>query len=253
MAELTPEERAAHNRTQLRYYETQAKPGMVPTGSPYLRRHVEELVRFARLEAGERVLEVGCGMGRYTLLFAERGIAVEGIDLSPMLLDRLRAFDGGRFDIPLHPADVADPPAELLGRFDAVVGLFTLHHLHDLGPSFRAMTRLLAPGGRIAFLEPNPYNPLYYVQMAVTPGMTWEGDRGMVRMRRSVIFSAMAAAGFREPALRRFGFFPPVLANTARWRRVEAALERRRALEPVLPFQLFGGALPPEVEPPARA
>ena len=242
MAELTPEARAAHNRTQLRYYE-QDKPGMVPTGSPYLRRHVDALAGFARLEPGRRVLEVGCGMGRYTLLLAERGIAVEGLDLSAVLLERLRAFDGGRFDVPLHTADVVDPPTELLGGFDAVVGFFALHHLHDLGASFEAMTRLLSPGGTIAFLEPNPYNPLYYVQLAVTPGMTWEGDRGMVRMRRDVIFGAMKAAGLQELALRRFGFFPPFLANRPAGRRVEATLERVRPLERVLPFQLFRGTL----------
>ena len=186
MGELTPEAREAHNRTQLRYYQ-QDKPGMVPSGSPYLRRHDDALVGFAGLQPGQRVLEVGCGMGRYTLLLAERGIAVEGLDLSPVLLERLRAFDGGRFDVPLHVADVIEPPAALLGRFDAVVGFFTLHHLHDLACRCGRWPAAV-PGGRIAFLEPNPYNPLYYVQMAITPEMTWEGDRGMLRMRRSVIF-----------------------------------------------------------------
>lgn len=243
MAGLTPEARAEHNRAQLRYYE-QAKPGMVPTGSPYLRRHADALVGFAGLEPGRRVLEVGCGMGRYTLLLAERGIAVEGLDLSPILLERLRAFDGGRFDVPLHLADVVDPPAELLGSFDAVVGFFALHHIHDLPASFRVMAQLLAPGGRIAFLEPNPYNPLYYVQMAVKPGMTWEGDRGMLRMRRGVLFPALAEAGLVRLAHRRFGFLPPFAANARAGPRIEAVLERVRVLEPVLPFQLFRGTLP---------
>ena len=242
MGERTPEAREAHNRTQLRYSE-QDKPGMVPSGSPYLRRHTDALVGYAGLQPGERVLEVGCGMGRYTLLLAERGIAVEGLDLSPVLLERLRAFDGGRFDVPLHVADVIEPPADLLGRFDAVVGFFTLHHLHDLGVSFRAMARFLTPGGRIAFLEPNPYNPLYYVQMAITPDMTWEGDRGMLRMRRSVIFEAMIGAGLERLAHRRFGFLPPFLANAAHGLELEATLERVRPLEPALPFQLFRGTL----------
>jgi SAM-dependent methyltransferase len=242
VAELTPEARAEHNRTQLRYYE-QDKPGMVPTGSPYLRRQVDALAGFAGLEAGQRVLEVGCGMGRYTLLLAERGIAVEGLDLSPVLLERLRSFAAGRYEIPLHLADIVEPPAALLGRFDAVVGFFALHHIHDLPASFRAMSLLLAPGGRIAFLEPNPLNPLYYVQMAVKPEMTWAGDRGMLRMRRGVLFPAMAAAGLGALAHRRFGFLPPFLANTDGGMRAESVLERVRALEPALPFQLFRGTL----------
>jgi SAM-dependent methyltransferase len=244
VAELTPEARTEHNRAQLRYYE-QDKPGMVPTGSPYLRRHVDALAGFAGLEPGQRVLEVGCGMGRYTLLLAERGLAVEGLDLSPVLLERLRTFAGERFELPLHVADVVEPPAALLGSFDAVVGFFALHHIHDLGLSLRSMSRLLVPGGRIAFLEPNPYNPLYYVQMAVKPEMTWEGDRGMLRMRPGVILPALEAAGLADLAHRRFGFFPPFLANSRGGPRAEAVLERVRVLEPALPFQLFRGTLLP--------
>lgn len=216
---------------------------MLPTGSPYLRRHVDELVSWGGLDEAERVLEVGAGMGRYTLLLAERGVPVEALDLSPLLLERLRAFDGGRFNVPVHAADVLAPPEQLRGRFDAVVALFTLHHLHDLAASFRAMSRLLRKGGRVVFLEPNPLNPLFYVQIAATPGMTWRGDGGIVRMRPKTVFAAMSSAGFSDLALRRFGFFPPFAANEPRLRPLEQALERRALLEPVLPFQLFRGRI----------
>ncbi len=235
--------RDEHNELQRRYYATAEKRGMQPSGSPYLRRHADELVRFAGLEPGQRVLEVGCGMGRYTLLLAERGIRVEGIDLSAPLLARLDAFNGGRFDIPLHAGDVLDPPEDL-GAFDAVVGFFTLHHIHDLPATLAAMAALVEPGGPVAFLEPNPWNPLYYVQIAVKREMTWKGDRGMLEMRRSQVFPALQAAGLADLRLERFGFLPPFAANRPFGARVEGVLERRRVLGPVLPFQLFGGVRP---------
>jgi glycosyltransferase involved in cell wall biosynthesis len=231
--------RAAHNRFQRSYYEGPVKRHMLPVDSPYLRRHVDELLRFGQITARDRVLEIGCGMGRYTLLLARRGIPVEGLDLSPLLLERLRARAGPGLDIPLHCGDVADPPAGLHGRFDVVVGLFVLHHLWDLGASFEALSRLLKPNGQMVFLEPNPYNVLYYAQMAIRPGMTWRGDRGIVRMRRRVVFGAMTRAGLGHPALERFGFFPPLLANRAWGARLERALERIPPLTPILPFQLF--------------
>jgi SAM-dependent methyltransferase len=231
----------AHNLRQRRYFEGSPKRGMRPAETPYLQRHVDELLRVADVRVDDHLLEVGCGMGRYTLILAQRGLRAEGLDLSPVLLDRLRAFDGGRFNIPLHCADVAASPPDLHACFDAVVGFFTLHHVHDLTLCFQAIVQLLKPGGRVVFLEPNPFNPLYYVQMVVTPGMTWQGDGGIVRMRPEVVFGAMRRAGLANLTLDRFGFFPPRLANAHWGPAAEVALERLPVLRPVLPFQLFKG------------
>jgi SAM-dependent methyltransferase len=233
-----------HNLSQIRYFEQPTQPNMVPTNSPYIQRHVDEVLRFAGISPGERVLEVGCGMGRYTFVLAQRGVEVEGLDLSPFLLRQLREYDSGRYNIPLHHADIFNHPPELEGRFEAVVGFFTLHHLHDLPQCFGAMRRLLKPGGRVVFLEPNPYNLLYYIQILTMPHMSWQGDKGIVHMRSGPIFRAMQIAGLHRPTMARFGFFPPFLTNQQWGSRVEAALERLPILRPFLPFQLFRGELP---------
>jgi SAM-dependent methyltransferase len=227
-----------HNRQQIDYFEGTLKRTMIPDETPYVRRHVDELVRFAEIGPDDRVLEVGCGMGRYTLPLARRGVNVEGLDLAPALLERLRAYAEG-LEIPLHCADIIEHPPELRGRFDAVVGFFTLHHLHDLDLCYAAMAKLVRPGGRIVFLEPNAYNPLYYIQILATPRMTWEGDGGIVHMRRHPVFGAMRRAGLEKPLLRRFGFFPPFLANRRGGAAAERVLERVPLWRAALPFQLF--------------
>lgn len=183
-------------------------------------------------------------MGRYTFILAKRGVRVEGLDLSPVLLDRLRSYNRGRFDIPLHCADMQSPPHGLEGSFDIVLGFFVLHHAHALNACFEAITRLLKRGGRVVFLEPNPLNPLYYIQILITPGMTWEGDRGIIRMRRTLIFRAMESAGLSRRAMSCFGFFPPFLANRKWGPPVEAALERVPIWRACLPFQLFRAERP---------
>jgi SAM-dependent methyltransferase len=180
-------------------------------------------------------------MGHYTFELAERGLAVEGLDLSSVLLERLRSYAGDRFSLPLHCADILDPPAALVGRFDGVVGLFTLHHLHDVEGSIASMARLLRPGGRFAFVEPNAFNPLYYVQIAVTPGMSFRGERRLTSMRAGAILPAMRAAGLSDVSVHRYGFFPPSVANRPSGRRIERALEGVRPLRPVSAFQLFVG------------
>ncbi len=235
---------ARHNAGQRRYFESDIKSTMVPRDTPYLNRHVDEIMRAAAIGPGDRVLEVGCGMGRYTLLLAERGVRVEGFDLTPFMLERLADYAGGRFEIPLHLGDAADPPPELHGQFDAVIGLFALHHMQEIPTVLRSLALLLRPGGRLAFCEPNPLNPLYYVQIAARPGMTWEGDGGIVRVRRAPIERALRDAGLTDVYWRRFGFFPPFLANGEVGRRLERPLESFPLWRPALPFQLFGGRLP---------
>ncbi|MDO8671693.1 MAG: methyltransferase domain-containing protein, partial [Dehalococcoidia bacterium] len=128
--------------------------------------------------------------------------------------------------------------------FDLVLGFFVLHHLYALDDSIAAIARLVKSGGRMVFLEPNPFNPLYYVQMMVTPGMMWRGDGGIVRMRPSLVFRAMKGAGLEQVRMTRFGFFPPFAANQQWGPRLEAVLERVPVWNPFLPFQLFAAERP---------
>lgn len=235
---------ARHNQEQRNYFERLVKPTMIPTDTPYIRRQIAEVLEYAGVNPTDRVLEIGCGMGRYTIPLRNSGIMVEGLDLSPVLLQRLREFSGDDPTLVLHAADVYAPPQELLGQFDALIGFFVLHHLHDLDRCFASMARLLKPGGRIVFLEPNAFNPLYYLQVTLSPTMSWEGDRGIIEMRKGRIFRAMHGAGLVDLDVRRFGFFPPAVANHPRGAALESRLERLRPLEPFLPFQLFRGIAP---------
>jgi SAM-dependent methyltransferase len=244
MTTSVPSHERGHNRRQCIYFESGLKPTMVPVDSPYLQRHVESLVRFGEITTRDRILEVGCGMGRYTLLLAKRGFEVEGLDLSAVLIERLRNYAGDSFPHPLYAAAIEHPPPELAGRFDVVVALFALHHMCDLPSVFRSMFGLLKPGGRVVFLEPNPYNPLFYIQMLATPGMTWAGDGGIVMMRRRVIFDGLRMAGFVSPEMMRFGFLPPFAVNLSPGRRLEAVLERVPFWRWLLPFQLFRARRP---------
>lgn len=241
VSQMSEADLQAHNQRQKSYFEQTCKPTMEPSRTRYIQRQVDELLRFASITPGQRVLDVGCGHGRYTFTLAERGLRVEGLDLSPVLLDRLRAHDQGRFNIPLHCADILRPPPSMLGQYDAVVGFFMLHHLHDIQACFQSIARLVRPGGPIAFLEPNAFCLSYYVQMAITPSMTWQGDGGVIRMRKALLFKAMQDAGLHNLRCSRFGFFPPALANRPWGARVESVLENLPPLKPFLPFQMFVG------------
>ncbi len=229
----------AHNRFQRDYCENAISRTIVPRKSRHLTRQLDETMRVANLSGADRVLEVGCGMGRFTLMLAERGVRVEGLDLSADLLNRLRASNGERFDIPLYCADTLEPPAALRDSFDVVIGFFVLHHLKDLQGAVRSMSRMLTPGGRLVLLDANGWNPLFYLQMLMMRGMTWRGDKGMAQMRPGVIFGAMRDAGLSRLAVSRFGFLPAFVVDRPWGSRLDLAMERLPLPDVSHAFQIF--------------
>lgn len=232
--------KAEHNTYQQTYYsDPSRKKTMIPSDTPYIRRHLKELIQVSGITKSDRILEVGCGMGRYTVPLLEMGYNITGLDLTPQLLENLRERLEGKYDVPLYCTDILNFPEELTGSFDKIIGFFMLHHLHDLGDSFNAMHRLLKESGSATFLEPNAYNMLYYIQILITPKMTWKGDKGVAQMRWGKVSRAMQQAELAPLKVFRFGFFPPFIANKTWGARLERWLESVPLWRFFLPFQIF--------------
>ena len=116
----------------------------------------EAMLDAARLQAGERVLDVGCGNGTTTIQAATRvqpGGAAIGVDLSSRMLTlaRRRAAAAGAAGTSFLRADaqVHDFPD---GEFDTVVSRFGLMFFDDPNAAFANLARALRPGGRITFV-----------------------------------------------------------------------------------------------------
>ncbi len=113
-----------------------------------------------KVAPGARVLDVGCGIGRWSRFLAARGAQVLGVDLSPTMIlqARRRASEQGvaercRFAV----ADLSH--LELGEKFDIVLGVTVLQHILDpvlLRAALSAMAVHLAPGGRMILLEAAP-------------------------------------------------------------------------------------------------
>jgi SAM-dependent methyltransferase len=107
-----------------------------------------------------RVLSLGCGIGDTELLLARHVGSITGVDLSPSAIKQARE-DARRAGV----ANVQFLEASAVGaviedaRFDAVIGIFFLHHLPD--PELKAMARRiygwLKPGGIFYGLDPSRY------------------------------------------------------------------------------------------------
>jgi ubiquinone/menaquinone biosynthesis C-methylase UbiE len=105
--------------------------------------------------AGKRIVDFGCGSGANSVLLANRGAHVWGIDISEDLLRlaqrrlSVSGREGGATFIAGSAHDMPFPDSSI----DVVFGIAILHHL-DLDLVSREVRRVLKPGGRAIFQEP---------------------------------------------------------------------------------------------------
>ena len=118
----------------------------------------DTLVRLARLESGQSVLDVGCGTGSLAIAAKQRvgpSGTVYGIDASPEMIARARkkASKAG-VDVTFTNGVVEGLPFPD-GRFDAVLSTLMLHHLPRAAREqcAREMRRVLKPGGRVLAVD----------------------------------------------------------------------------------------------------
>lgn len=97
------------------------------------------------------VLDLGCGTGSLSLLAAEQGHRVTGVDRSPAMVTLARQKLAGR-DAVFLLGDAASPPVGER-RFDAVLVRHVLWALPHPARALRNWLGLLRPGGRLVLVE----------------------------------------------------------------------------------------------------
>ncbi|WP_328633909.1 class I SAM-dependent methyltransferase [Streptomyces sp. NBC_00356] len=102
-------------------------------------------------EGAGDVVDIGCGTGSMSLLAAERGHRVTGVDSAPGMLELARRKLVGR-DAEFLLGDAAEPPVAA-GAYDVVLARHVLWMLPDMGAVLRRWVSLLRPGGRLVLVE----------------------------------------------------------------------------------------------------
>ncbi len=101
------------------------------------------VVELLQPQAGELILDLGCGTGHLTAQIAARGAKVVGFDASPAMLKTARR-EFPHLDFRLADARDFDFPE----RFDAVFSNAALHWIHESELAIERVAHHLKPGGR---------------------------------------------------------------------------------------------------------
>ena len=106
-----------------------------------------------RQNPGAKVLDVGCGTGVLSIILANLGYKVTGIDISNKMLDR--AIDKNKrlgLDILFSNGDAEAPPFEGT-HFDAIFSRHLIWTLTDPEKAVANFVRLLKPGGVLLTID----------------------------------------------------------------------------------------------------
>jgi SAM-dependent methyltransferase len=118
------------------------------TGKPISRNRLFEGTRWPEQLGGVRILEIGCGAGRFTEVLLDAGAEVWAVDASSAV-DACRANLGDHPRLHLAQADLFALPFEP-GSFDRVLCYGVLQHTPDPRLAFLAVCDQARPGGWIA-------------------------------------------------------------------------------------------------------
>ena len=165
-----------------------------------LRRAVE--AAFASAER-PRVLDLCCGVGTPTLLFALLGASVVAVDYELGQLATLERRAAGygkaagrRLAIDLHRADLKTAPFTEFGRFDAIYSHFGVDQLDTADGILDRAAPVLSPGGSLILKAMNPEG-LWCVVSGRRPPVEPRG--AFVRAAQNHGFRVMRATGTGLP------------------------------------------------------
>jgi len=170
----------------------------------------ERFFREAGIEPGQRVLDIGSGVGDVAMLVARlvgpsgEVVAIER-DSKSIAKARARVTEAGFHNVTFSESDVGKLPD---GKpFDAAVGRFILMYLPDPVAALRSISQSVRPGGVLAFQEPD-WVPIL-AHLAKLP--LWSATASLIdrAMRASAnhdmgteLYHTFVKAGLPEPAMR---------------------------------------------------
>ena len=218
-----------HNRQQERFWDQIALKKKAEEGKPIhypAEKEMKEFFQFLCARKNKRVLEIGCGTGRYTLPLLKKGCFVHGTEISAKSINRLvkqaKAL-GLERNLTTEKTTFESPKACIphKGKFDQALMVAVIHHFFPKKRKqiFQNIVDSLKKGGRVTALEPNPLNPFYYCLyfwrwlLNKKNVNRWSTETGMLYTNIFNLKRLFTQAGLKKMEIKRYAFLPSIFGN----------------------------------------
>jgi ubiquinone/menaquinone biosynthesis C-methylase UbiE len=119
---------------------------------PSVRQAWRQLLLDRLPAAPASIADLGCGTGTLTLLLADEGYRVDGVDFSPRMLELAKAKAGDSAGVRFLTGDANEPPLPN-GAYDVVLCRHVLWAMADPAVALTRWLKLLAPAGTLLLVE----------------------------------------------------------------------------------------------------
>ncbi|UYN91424.1 MAG: methyltransferase domain-containing protein [Anaerolineales bacterium] len=176
-----------------------------PAGKKRALKRADKVIAAAKLAPGITALELGCGTGLFTQLFAKTGAQIHANDISAELLEIAEKQNPG---VKFIHSRFEDIPANK--QYDAIIGSSVLHHL-EIAPSLAKSYELLKPGGVLAFAEPNMLNPQVFAERTFLRNILSSVSPDETAFVRWQLAKQLRAFGFVDVRITPFDWLHPAI------------------------------------------
>jgi len=127
-----------------------------------LQTNLEFLAREDMLKSGDKILEIGCGIGTVVAELTKQGCDIVGTDISRVAIEYgRRKYEGVRLEV--QPAE--ELPYED-AAFDVVLSFDLFEHIARIDRHVEQVHRVLRSGGRYLFQTPNKVSNVIFETLA---------------------------------------------------------------------------------------
>jgi 2-polyprenyl-3-methyl-5-hydroxy-6-metoxy-1,4-benzoquinol methylase len=142
--------------------------------------------RLLDISAGDYILDIACGAGRFARRMADLGGRVLAIDQSPEFIERARLRTPSESSIDYHVADATNTAAMLsfgIRRFDKAICTMGLMDISQIQPLLQTLKQMLKPAGAFVF---SITHPCFHTPAIQRFTEMYEEDSGRLTVRSGV-------------------------------------------------------------------
>ncbi|MBA2653934.1 MAG: class I SAM-dependent methyltransferase [Gammaproteobacteria bacterium] len=135
---------------------------------------VDRIIKQLQVIPSGKYLDIGCGTGNYTIALHQKGLCIEGVDISQEMLGQAKSKCP---KINWHQSDASALP--FVDDFcNGIVCTFATHHMHDINQVFSEMFRVINHG-RVVLFTATPEQMQHYWLCEYFPAMIDESAKTM--------------------------------------------------------------------------